>query len=74
MFNEVRNFIVKRTNSEAEDIRPDTQLVDLGLDSINLLTMVLAFEKEFGIKISDRQLETLLTVDDLTKLVENQKG
>lgn len=74
MFNEVRNFIVKRTNSEAEDIRPDTQLVDLGLDSINLLTMVLTFEKEFGIKISDRQLETLLTVDDLTKLVENQKG
>ena len=74
MFNEVRNFIVKRTNSEAEDIRPDTQLVDLGLDSMSLLTMVLTFEKEFGIKISDRQLETLLTVDDLTKLVENQKG
>lgn len=74
MFNEVRNFIVKRTNSEAEDIRPDTQLVDLGLDSLSLLTMVLTFEEEFGIKISDRQLETLLTVDDLTKLVENQKG
>lgn len=72
MFNEVRDFIVKRTNSEAEDIRPDTQLVDLGLDSMSLLTMVLSFETEFGIKISDRQLETLLTVGDLAKLVENQ--
>ena len=74
MFNEVRDFIAKRTNAEAEEIRPDTQLVDLGLDSMSLLTMVLTFEKEFGVKISDRQLETLLTVGDLTKLVENQKG
>ncbi len=72
MFNEVRDFIAEKTNMKAEDIHPDTQLVDLGLDYINLLTMVLAFEKEFGIKISDRQLETLLTVGDLTKLVENQ--
>lgn len=73
MFKEVQNFIAKITNIKAKDIHPDTELVNLGLDSMSLLMMAMDFEAEFKIKISDRQLETLLTVGDLVKLVEKQK-
>ena len=68
MFQEVRDFIAKQTN--VEDICPDTQLVNLGLDSMSLMMMVIDFETEFGVSISDRQLENIFTVGDLVKLVE----
>ena len=68
MFQEVRDFIAKQTNTE--DIHPDTQLVNLGLDSMSLMMMVMDFEAEFGVSISDRQLENIFTVGDLVKLVE----
>ncbi|MCG6910407.1 MAG: phosphopantetheine-binding protein [Deltaproteobacteria bacterium] len=43
---------------EPEDLNPDEQLVGgaLGIDSIDVLEMVIMIEKDYGIKIDSREL------------------
>jgi acyl carrier protein len=37
---------------------------DLGADSLDTIELVMAIEEEFGLKISDRQAEMILTVEE----------
>jgi len=43
---------------QPEDIKAENQLVggDLGLDSIDVLEMVIMIEKDYGVKIDNREL------------------
>lgn len=43
---------------QPEDIKPDEQLVggDLGIDSIDVLEMVIMIAKDYGVKIDNREL------------------
>jgi acyl carrier protein len=43
---------------QPDDIKVDNQLVggDLGLDSIDVLEMVIMIEKDYGVKIDNREL------------------
>lgn len=45
-------------NIKAEDIDPDEQLVggSLDIDSIDVLEMVIMIEKDYGVKIDNREL------------------
>jgi acyl carrier protein len=51
---EVLNLI----DVQPEDIKPDEQLVggNLGIDSIDVLEMVIMIEKDYGVKIDSREL------------------
>lgn len=43
---------------QPEDIKPDDQLVggDMGIDSIDVLEMVIMIERDYGVKIDNREL------------------
>lgn len=43
---------------------------DLGADSLDTVELIMEFEREFGINISDGQAEKILTVGDAIKFVE----
>ena len=43
---------------------------DLGADSLDMVELVLKFEREFGVEISDEAKELLLTVGDAIKFLE----
>jgi len=51
---EVLNLI----DVQPDDIKVDNQLVggDLGIDSIDVLEMVIMIEKDYGVKIDNREL------------------
>ena len=70
MFEEVKAFFAEKTGVSAEDISPDTELTELGVDSMSLLMIINEFEDEFKVSISDRELERLHTVGDITRLLE----
>lgn len=46
---------------------------DLGLNSMDLIQMVVGVEEEFGIEISDRELKDIATVGDIVKLIKTHK-
>jgi len=61
--NELRIKIIDTLNLEdvsPEDIGEEDQLVggDLGLDSIDVLELVIMIEKDYGVKIDNKELGT----------------
>ena len=49
-----------------KDITADTSFKeDLGVDSLDLLELVMAFEEEFGLEIPSEDLNDLLTIQDV---------
>lgn len=46
---------------------------DLGADSLDTVELIMEFEKEFGISIPDDQAESISTVGDAIKYIEEAK-
>ncbi len=56
---------------EVKTIRPESALIgDLGLSSLDVVNVVVAFEDEFGIEIPDRVIPDFITVADIVKYLE----
>ena len=47
---------------------------DLGADSLDTVELMLDFEKKFGIAIPDDKQESIVTVGDVVKLIEEQQN
>lgn len=69
MFERVKGILAKYTKAEITE--KSTLVNDLGLSSFDMVSAVTAFEDEFDIEISDRDIRKLVTVKDVTEYIEN---
>ena len=68
----VKKIIVERLNVDEEEVTAEASFIDdLGADSLDTVELVMAFEEEFGCEIPDDAAETILTVGDAVKFLEN---
>ncbi|MFP2769378.1 acyl carrier protein [Oceanisphaera sp. KMM 10153] len=49
-------------------------VTDLGLDSLDMVEIVMAFEDEFGIEISDEEAEKILTITQAFDLAKQKQS
>ena len=71
MFEKIREIICDQLELEEDQVTMDSNLLeDLGADSIDLADLVMTFEDEFNMEISDEALENIKTVSDIVKYVE----
>ena len=70
----VKAVLCREFELEPEEIRQDARLgEDLGLDSLDGVDMVVALEKEFGVKVgSNEDFREIRTCGDLFALVERR--
>ena len=55
---------------DASEIGTDTNLRDdLGLDSLQAVTVVMALEQEFEVEVDDEEIDGLQTVGDILELL-----
>ncbi len=47
---------------------------DLGMDSLDLVELVMKMEETFGIQVSDEQAERLATVEDVVTFIAEAKA
>jgi acyl carrier protein len=52
------------------DIRPETPLAELGIDSLDALNILFALEESFGISIPDDKARGIRTVDDMVSTIQ----
>ena len=67
----VKAIIVEKLvidESEVSDTASFQQ--DLGADSLDTVELIMEFEKEFNIQISDEDAEKIQTVSDVVKYIE----
>ncbi|GIR10146.1 MAG: acyl carrier protein [Hyphomicrobiales bacterium] len=67
----VKKIVVENLGVEADNVSEAASFIDdLGADSLDTVELVMAFEEEFGIEIPDDAAETILTVADAVKFIE----
>ena len=75
MFDEVRNQIAELLGLDASAITEESDLInDLKADSMDIATLLLDVEENYGIEIDEDEMENLRTVGDIVKYVESKKN
>jgi acyl carrier protein len=67
----VKEIIVDKLGVDESEVTPEASFTnDLGSDSLDTVELIMEFEKEFNIGIPDDQAETIGTVGDAIKYIE----
>lgn len=75
MFDTVKKIILEQFDVDEDDITYETSLADdLDADSLELVELLLAFEDEFDVKIPDEEAESLKTVGDIVRYIEEKSA
>jgi len=74
MLEKVKAVVVEQLDCKAEEVKEDSRFIeDLGADSLDVVELVMALEEEFDIEIPDEDAESILTVADAIKYIEDHK-
>jgi acyl carrier protein len=69
----VKSIIVEQLGVDADEVTPDASFVeDLGADSLDQVELIMAFEEEFGVEISDDEAEKIRKVKDAVDYIEKR--
>ena len=67
----VKDIIIKQLGVEEQEITHESDFVsDLGADSLDRVELIISFEEEFGVEISDEDAEKIHTVGDVIKYIK----
>jgi len=71
----VKKIVVEHLGVEADKVADNASFIeDLGADSLDTVELVMAFEEEFGVEIPDDAAETIQTVGDAIKFLNDNAG
>ena len=74
VFEKVKAIIAQELNVDAEKITMETHLVhDLGADSLDAVSLIMALEDEFGMEFSEEAAQEIKCVKDIVSVIENNK-
>ena len=69
----VKSIIVEQLGVDAEEVNAEASFVeDLGADSLDTVELIMAFEEEFGVEISDDDAEKIRKVRDAVDYIEKR--
>lgn len=71
MFDKVKEVLHKNRGIALDTIQPTSTFADLGLDSLDVVDLVMVFEDEFGVQIE--LSEEIKTVGDVSELIAKLK-
>ncbi|MDT7907185.1 MAG: acyl carrier protein [Candidatus Calescibacterium sp.] len=71
----IKSVIAEKAGKSVSDIRDDASFIeDLGLDSLDLVDMIMKLEEEFGISIPDEDLDKIRTVKDAINYIREKSS
>jgi acyl carrier protein len=73
IFERVQKVIVEQLGVEESAVTPEASFVDdFNADSLDLVELVMAFEQEFDVSISEEEAERVRTVADAVRLLSEK--
>lgn len=75
MIERIAKILKGFTEADLSAITEKTELVnDLGLNSLDLVNIVVEFEEEFDIEVPDREIKSFVTIGDVTEYLKTKCG
>ena len=72
VFEKVTEIIADQLGIDAASIQEEDAFIDtLGADSLDIVELIMAFEDEFSLSISDEDAETIRTVGDAVAYIKS---
>jgi acyl carrier protein len=75
ILDEVKEVVAEQLGVNLDEIKEDSKFADdLGADSLDVVELVMALEEKFDIEIPDESAESIATVADAVKFIEEAKA
>ena len=71
MYEKLVNFAVEHLDLDASEITPDATFETLGIDSLDVVEMIMDLESDLGIEL-ELEDEDISTFGDLAKFIESK--
>ena len=72
IFEKLKATAVNQIGIDEEKVTPDSDIIkDLGLDSLDIVDMLMSVEETFGVTIDDGDVAEMKTVADVVKFIED---
>ncbi len=70
----VKQILSEQLSIDESEITLDADIAeDLGADSLDVVDLIMTIEDEYGIEISDEDVESVKTVGDFVKYIEDNQ-
>lgn len=70
----VKEELLNYTDYDVETIKSTTELVELGLDSLDMVETIMGAEEKYDIEIPDDDFRHVKTVGELAKVIYDRIG
>ncbi len=67
---EIKNMFAEKV--KVDNIDPNMELKALGLDSLDLVELIMDIEEKYGVEFSNEELMSFKTVEDVLKSIEKK--
>ena len=71
MFEKLANFAAKQLELDVAEITPDSTFESLGIDSLDIVEMIMDLETELGIEL-DMEDQKIATFQELADFIESK--
>lgn len=72
IFEKLKAIAVNQIGIDDEKVTPESDIIkDLGLDSLDIVDMLMSVEETFGVTIDDGDVAEMKTVADVVKFIED---
>ena len=69
MYNKLVNYAAKQLELDASEITPDSTFESLGIDSLDIVEMIMDLESELGVEL-DMEEQKITTFQELADFIE----
>ena len=71
MFEKLVNFAVRQLELDADDIKPESTFESLGIDSLDVVEMIMDLKSELGIEL-DMEDQKITTFQELADFIDSK--
>lgn len=73
-YDRVRSIVAERLGVDEDKVTMEAEFIgDLNADSLDLVEVIMALEQEFGTEIKDEDAESIQTVGDAVRFIEERQ-
>ena len=72
LFAQVAKIISKQVEISLDTVKENLTFDDCGIDSLDMIEIIMKLEEHFSIEIKDEEVEVMKTVSDIVKTIQKK--